>query len=352
MRTIYQQIFDRLQKHAPLALVTVTGTRGSAPQKPGSSAIFGEAGHLWGTVGGGAVEGKIQKIVASAILTRVSGQYHFDLGNDIRNQDEAICGGEISILVDATPGDHYEVFRNMNRALADRTPGVLVTGVTRLHGSRVAITRDWVARSLEHDLPAEQAPLLEPAINQMLADCRPGDYRDMPPLPDSGGTHFYLEAVCPLPRLVIAGAGHIGKALAHLGSLLDFEVTVMDDRAEYANPENIPDADHLIVDDIGRAMLELDKSPDTHIVLVTRGHKNDSDALRSCIGSGAGYIGMIGSARKIELVREKFMDEGWATPIQWESVYAPIGLEISSKTVQEIAVSIAAQLVHVRNRKI
>jgi xanthine dehydrogenase accessory factor len=89
---------------------------------------------------------------------------------------------------------------------------------------------------------------------------------------------------------------------------------------------------------------------DSFIVIVTRGHKNDADVLRKFIGSGAGYIGMIGSGRKIAQVRESFLGNAWATPEQWNKIYTPIGLEIGSKTVQEIALSIAAQLVNVRNQ--
>ncbi len=131
---------------------------------------------------------------------------------------------------------------------------------------------------------------------------------------------------------------------------MDFEVTVIDDRPEFANTENIPDADHIIVDNIEQAMNGLPFDRDSFVVIVTRGHRNDAEALRPCIGSDAGYIGMIGSAKKISLMREKFLEEGWARPEQFDRVYAPIGIDIGSKTVEEIAVSIAAQLVEIRSR--
>ena len=87
---------------------------------------------------------------------------------------------------------------------------------------------------------------------------------------------------------------------------------------------------------------------DCYIVIVTRGHKNDAEALRACIKRKAAYIGMIGSARKIQLMRDEFLAKKWATPEEFEAVFAPIGLDIGSTTVQEIAVSIAAQLVQIR----
>ncbi len=167
----------------------------------------------------------------------------------------------------------------------------------------------------------------------------------------SDGNARFFEPIFPLPELIIAGAGHIGRALAHLANLLDFEVTVIDDRSEYANSHNIPDADHLVVDDIGKALQGLSPSQDTYIVIVTRGHKDDADALRACLDADVAYIGMIGSKRKISLMRDEFISQGWATESQLDSVYAPIGMEIGSKTVQEIAVSISAQLVQVRYQR-
>ena len=89
---------------------------------------------------------------------------------------------------------------------------------------------------------------------------------------------------------------------------------------------------------------------DTYVVIVTRGHQHDADALRACITSGAAYIGMIGSRHKIALMRDRFLEQGWATPDQWDRVFTPIGLEIGSRSVEEIAISIAAQLVQERAR--
>jgi xanthine dehydrogenase accessory factor len=161
----------------------------------------------------------------------------------------------------------------------------------------------------------------------------------------------FLEHIKPMPQLLIVGGGHIGKALAHLGSLLEFEVSVVDDRPEFASREHIPDADHLIVGEVGDALHELKPGADTFIVIVTRGHRHDGEALRACIGSDAAFIGMIGSTHKVGIMKKQFLEEGWATLEQWSAIHTPIGLSIGSKTVQEIAISIAAQLVEIRNLK-
>jgi xanthine dehydrogenase accessory factor len=171
-----------------------------------------------------------------------------------------------------------------------------------------------------------------------------------PRLVKSEGRLIFLESVRPLPRLIIAGAGHVGRAVARLGSLLDWSVTVIDDRPEFANADNVPEADEIVVGDIGETVRKIEDSTENYFVIVTRGHQKDAEALRAAIGRPAAYIGLIGSRRKIEILHCEFLDRGWATADTWAKVHAPIGVEIGSKTVEEIAVSIAAELVLVRSK--
>jgi xanthine dehydrogenase accessory factor len=347
MKNIYIQILDR--KTDPLVLATVTGVDGSTPQKPGSSALFGPVGLLTGTVGGGILEGEVQKLALKAIQTKESGHYHFNLDQDISHKEEAICGGTINVLVDASPSDHHNVFEQMHKSLLNRIPGVLVTMVRNMNEEKVLIHRYWFTGKVKDALPYKDIQETEEEAEKILSSGKNDDYKIIPG--KEKDILFFLEPVFAPFHLVIAGAGHIGKALTHIAKLLDFEVTVIDDRDEYANPVNLPEADHIIVDEIGMAMWEIKKKQDTYIVIVTRGHKDDAEALKPCINSEAGYIGMIGSKNKIALMKNDFIGAGWASPRQWEKIYAPIGLEIQSKSVQEIAVSIAAQLVLVRNNK-
>jgi xanthine dehydrogenase accessory factor len=351
MKPIYLQIPDRQPALSPLVLATVTETIGSAPQKAGCSALFDKTGLLSGTVGGGVMEGKVLQIVQNTLRSNRSGLYHFELDHDISQYEEAVCGGRMTILVDATPENHLEIFEQMNHSLRHRIPGVLVTKVNKAPDNQISIHRFWVNEHSMDNLPHENFHQIAPEIRNMLEDDNPGNYKEVAAQGEEQDVRFFLEKVFPLPQLVIIGAGHIGKALSHLGNLLDFEITVIDDREEYANYENLPDADHIIVDEIGNALTRLDIAADTYVVIVSRGHVHDAEALKSCIGSEAAYLGMIGSKRKVSLMRKQFMDEGWATAEQWDAVHTPVGLKIYSKTVQEIAVSIAAQLILIRNQQ-
>ena len=353
MKNIFLEIADHKYIESPHVLATVVRTYGSTPQKPGSSAIFGNKGLISGTVGGGIVEGKVQKIAMKALLSKESGLFHFNLSNDISNKEEAICGGQISVLIDAGIDTSIPILKEVKKSMANQVPGVLITMVTPFSGNEVGIKRYWMSKSYKPSIPANIYEKIEHVVNNMLSSVKSSVYREMEiSISDVGVPSLaFLEALIPPDHLVIAGAGHIGRALAHLGSMLNFEVTVIDDRPEYANSENIPDADHIIVKNIGNAMQELKKRDNTYVVIVTRGHNDDAEALKPCIDSGLAYIGMIGSKKKIAAMKMSFIERGWANKEQWDMIYAPVGLDIKSQSVEEIAVSIAAQLVLKRNSR-
>lgn len=349
MKSIYKRFLDELDGKK-FVLATIVATRGSSPQVPGVSALFSKKGLLSGTLGGGILEARAEDVALEALNTGQSSLARFELYADIESEEDGICGGEETILFDARPADHESSFAKMVRSLDQRKPGILVTRIQQMGDKIQKISRSWVEKAEIFGEKAEKwgGPFHEEII-QAFSTVNP-IFIPGPAAKDGTKSDVYLEPQLPLPHLVIAGAGHVGQAVAHIGHLLDFEVTVIDDRPEFANYGLVPEADHIIVKDIGKAIHDLPKTSDTYIVIVTRGHSRDADALKACIASGAAYIGMIGSGRKIALMRERFIDLGWATPGQFDHVFAPIGIDIQSKTVQEIAVSIAAELVKIRNQ--
>jgi len=352
MQNIYLKFIEMQQAGQGLVLATVIRTIGSTPQKTGSSAIFENGRLLNGTIGGGVVEGRVQEAARYCSQSGVSRYLHLFLNSDISDKDEAICGGEIYILLDADPLIHMPVFREIIRSGEQRESGVLVTRIAQSTGDQVNIGRYWMTGNSRPSLPERFREKIEPEALRLITDgSRDGIVCMEPGLTgEESSSVYFLEPLFPLPRLIIAGAGHIGKALSHLAKLLDFEVTVIDDRADFANTVNLPDADHIIVRDVGEAMSEAEKSTDTFFVIVTRGHSDDAKALKPCIGSGAGYVGMIGSNGKIARMKTDFIEKNWATEEQWNRIHTPIGLDIKSKTVEEIAISIAAELIQVRNK--
>jgi len=353
MNNIYLQIPLRQPDISDIVLATVTRTSGSTPQKPGSSALFNKFGLVAGTVGGGILEGKVQQIAMESAVTKESGHYLFKLDKSQPEGEDALCGGKINILIDPNLDKHIPAFEAMRKSAASRIPGVLVSYVTGIESEKALISRYWITGSSGSLIPSGFRSRIEHAIKEMISQPDPGDFReiDLSSPGDKSSSTLFLESVIPPPRLIIAGAGHIGKALARIAVLLDFDITVIDDRPEFANSENIPFADHIITGDIGNTIAGIEKGSDTYIVIVTRGHKDDAKVLRACIKSDVAYLGMIGSRNKVALMKKEFMANGWATSEQWERIYSPVGLEINSKTVGEIAVSIAAQLVKVKNSR-
>jgi len=322
-----------------LALATVVEAEESAPQVPGASAVVSAEGLAAGTVGGGAVEAAAIRAARAALARRSSRLLAFDLGNAYSAEAAAVCGGRMRILIDGDPEKHRPAFQALFRAVRAGRSGVLATHVrTR----PAAVLRRWFPESFRG-----WASLSEPwrgCRREVEAAARMG----RPVWEKRKAGWLYLEPHAPPPRLLIAGAGHVGRAVAWQGKRLGFEVTVIDDRPELANAEAVPQADRFIVGPAARSLRRLRLGDDAYVVIVTRGHRHDAEALRACLGRKAAYLGMIGSARKIGLMREEFLRRKWAGPEDWDRVHAPIGLPIGSRSVPEIAVSIAAELVAVR----
>jgi xanthine dehydrogenase accessory factor len=136
--------------------------------------------------------------------------------------------------------------------------------------------------------------------------------------------------------------------LVQIAKILDFHVTVIDDRLLYANRERFPAADEVLVGDMAQMLKEMTITPSCYIVLITRGHKYDEPCLRQILHSKAKYIGMIGSRRRIKACFQRFRDEEKIAEEVIERVYAPIGLDIATETPPEIALSILAEVVKVR----
>jgi xanthine dehydrogenase accessory factor len=148
-------------------------------------------------------------------------------------------------------------------------------------------------------------------------------------------------------RLVIVGGGHVGLALATVGEFAGFSVTVIDDREEFAQRDRFPMADEVIAADAGDALDAIEMDANTYVVLVSRGHRQDEEALRHSVGRGAAYVGMIGSRRRTSTVLRHLLEEGFE-PAALDAVATPIGLDIGAETPEEIAIAIAAELVLVR----
>ncbi len=342
--SIEARLLEFLKAGEPVVLAQVIGTEGSAPQIAGAAALFTRDGLAAGTVGGGTAEAKTQKAAGRALRSGRSALLSFNLAGEIHLDADGVCGGTMRLLVDADPGRDRAIFAAAVRAAGLRRPGLMAVAIRPSpHGGGVSVRRGWIPAAVPGSRlkAAGWARFLDQAA-AALAEKKPR-------LAAAGRGWIYLEPRLPAPRLLIAGAGHVGLAVARLGAFLGFAVEVIDDRPEFASEDRFPWAEMIIVGDPARELERAAIDGTTYVVLVTRGHRHDAAALRACIRRPAAYIGMIGSARKAGLLRDEFLARGWASAAEWDRVHAPIGLTIGSRTVEEIAVSISAELVAVRN---
>ena len=158
-----------------------------------------------------------------------------------------------------------------------------------------------------------------------------------------GQADVFLEVLRPQRELVIIGGGHVSLPLAQLGDLLGFRVTVVDDRPEFANAERFPNADLTVVAPPDALTDAVSIGENTCLVIATRAHQHDAQALEAALGTSACYIGMMGSKAKVKAIFDQLLARGVAAS-SLARVHAPIGLDIGSETPAEIALSIMAEI--------
>jgi len=164
-----------------------------------------------------------------------------------------------------------------------------------------------------------------------------------------GQLEVFIEPVDPQPRAIVFGAGHISKSLASVASLCGFHTTVVDDRESFANRERFPAADEVLSGPYEELIPRLEIHAGAYLIIVTRGHRDDMRVLRLLANVPASYMAMIGSKRKVLAVLKELEKEGIPQE-RFANLHAPMGLEIGAVTPEEIAVSVAAEMIAVRRR--
>ncbi len=328
-KAVFEALVEAARASEPVALGVITAVKGSSPQKVGAKAIFYADGRICGTMGGGCLEAEIQQRAVRSLRTGEPAEFELVLDHDFGWDDGLICGGKVVgvILPNAqTAGEGF--WRELAERKSHTTWGV---------------TADFrVQPAGQADANPSACPEREAAADEMLAPPGPGSG------PETASRWRYLETVSPACQLWIAGAGHIGQAVAPLASQLDFDVTVFDDRPALASHNFFPATVRVRSKEWGKLLdLEPANSP-AFALIVTRGHRHDALVLESWVKKPFLFIGMIGSQRKARSIFEHFVEEKLATPEQMTRVACPVGIKIRSRSVMEIAVSIMAQFIDKR----
>jgi xanthine dehydrogenase accessory factor len=341
MRELFADLAEAVAVGRPLVCCRIVATRGSTPQKPGAAMLVFADGSQRGTLGGGCVEAEVKRKAIAILDGGEAEVVHFNLDDDYGWDDGLICGGKMTVLIEPIrTHDDAAYYTALDQRGSD--------------GYTEAIVFDDAAK-----LPvptcyaiAEDSRVISACHYGREACDVPQHVRDHLPAPDRRGRPAAAHGVAYIPsiarcRLLVVGAGHVGCAVAELASQVEFDVWVVDDRAEYANEERFSKAERIVVGP-PEVLKQIEVTPSTYCLIVTRGHNHDEEALYHLAERGARYVGMIGSRRKIKLIFDDLLAEGVSLDAL-SAVHAPVGVDIGSQTVPEIAVSIVAELIAHRN---
>ena len=324
MRHLLTQLLYEMEEQHDTVLVSIVSESGSTPRGTGSQMLVSSHGRVTGTIGGGQVEKQSEETALALLTERRSFLRHFGL--NLSSGPDSLgmaCGGDVTVLFQFIPWDDA-AWRGLTaaavQALQENRPGWLVL---RTDGGAPALL-DASGTAITGQAPAGLLP-----GRAALVDSR-----------------FYT----PLPigeRVVIFGAGHIARALVPLLRTINFRPVVFDDRPEYAAPAAFPEAEVVICGDFRNIQASIDVTPEDYVVIMTSGHLHDLEAEEQMLRRKTAYVGVIGSRSKIAYVSQRLREAGISEDAI-ASVHTPIGTPIRAVTPEEIAVSIAGELIYTR----
>ncbi len=336
------------------ALVTITRVKGSTPRKPGAKMLILPDGQTFGTIGGGCGEAEVRQQALNAMDNSLPTTYWVNLTNDVAEEEGMVCGGIMEVFIDVLPagkGEGKQLLAAYLDSLAEGEEPVLVT-LTGTSGTplpeELPKGSRWFIRLAEDKVIGSAG--LQELIRQGAVRAREQGKTFVLQTGETLGGTWTAELLfepAPSPvELLILGGGHIALPLATMGKILGYNVTVIDDRPSFANKARFPSVDRVICGDFAKSVQELNPPPGTFVVIVTRGHRHDKVCLQEVVARPFGYVGMIGSRRRVKALLEELEAEGFPSEVL-KQINAPIGLDIGAETPEEIAVSILAELVNV-----
>ncbi|HUL72069.1 MAG TPA: XdhC family protein [Vicinamibacterales bacterium] len=346
---LYARLRELAREGRDAAIATVVRTQGSTPQVAGAKLIVTDdpRGRAAGTLGGGCVEADAIEAAKGILASGGRSLRAYELTEDLAWNTGLVCGGTMWILAererDALDADGQSMLEALVNAATGGTP---IAIVTRLHrrgrelsfAGRLFVDADGRVTGALGDA-AQQARAVAAAVDQI----RHGTPRVVM-LDDEH--EVLIEPVAPRPRLFVAGGGHVALAIARQAQLLDFDVTVLEDRPEFADPARFGGA--LVLEgDVPSTIASLDYGWNSFLVVATRGHKLDADCVLAAARTGVKYIGLLGSRRKTVLIGDMLREQGIPED-RIAAIHAPVGLDLGGRTPAEIALSVMSEITQER----
>jgi len=336
---IYKKATQLLSMGEDVALVTVISTTGSTPGKVGyKMLVWGKKGQAFGTVGGGLVEAEIIN-AAKDMLPKIQNQvfrFNFD---GTRDDERGICGGSVELLIETFGKKTLPLFKKVLRVTEKGGVGALVSTISHKKPPKKIFLQNigQVNSATYIDCPPEIIESMKRVVDKEQSER----------MTLENGVEIFIEPVFEQPMVFIFGAGHLSYHISKYAKPLNFQVTVCDDRVEFANRQRFPDANNIIVETFEAVFDRININKNSYIVIVTRGHRCDEIVLERAVKTDARYIGMIGSKKKTLTILKRLREKGISQELL-RRVYSPIGISIGAITPQEIALSIVCELVKIR----
>jgi xanthine dehydrogenase accessory factor len=343
VKKLYEEAVRLLEQKKSFAMATVITSDGSTPRGPGAKMIIRPDGTITGTVGGGSLEAAVMRAASGVIKDKKARVEEFHLNTKDLSQLGMICGGDLDVLidyVDSSDPEYLNIYKTMLDLHKKRKASYLVTLVPSEENE--FSTRKQFIMLEDGSVPgnfsfntAHFKSYISKGVSYKIVNY-------------NNKKKAILEVINTPHMVYIFGAGHVGEKLAWLLNFVDFPVTVLDDRPEFANIDRFPHAEIHVIKNFENAFDGLVINRHSFIVIVTRGHVHDGTTLGSALQTEAGYIGMIGSKRKREGIYKRLTESG-VDAERLKQIHAPIGIPIGDETPEEIAVSITAELIKVRS---
>lgn len=347
MHKVLQRLCHFLGHGEKVVLATVISSSGSTPRTVGAKMLIRRNGEIVGTIGGGLVEYQVVQHAPEVFRTGTAMIRTEELmGESIATTDQMICGGKMEFLLELIEASaaNEQRWEEFAQAL-ERGRNYTLLSTLEVREGRGEVER-WLMegeRVVSNGFPyAERWP-------RLMREHAGKRIKGQVVLIE--GQRFLLERSADAGTVYLLGAGHVAQSVAMLAALVNFETVVLDDREEFANAERFPQADRIkVLASFEEALAGMEIDEESYLVIVTRGHRHDKVTLAQSLRTKAGYIGMIGSRRKRDMIYQDLLNEGFSqTDI--DRVHCPIGLKIGGETPEEIALSIVAELVQVRSER-
>ncbi len=346
MIDLFDNIENFLKKGKKFAVATVIQTWGSAPRPIGSAMIVSEDLEMAGSVSGGCVEGAILRAVPEVLKTNKPKRLGFGVTDEEAWAVGLSCGGQIQVFIEPfLANNDSKMWSILRGGLLENKGAVLLTKLNEEGSEHILVIPDDIdGVTSSHPVNgALQDFLLHNAL-------RAYKERKTQTLETSDGSTWFLQVFAPKAKLVIIGAAHITVDLVHLGQYFGFETIVIDPRGIFAEKTQFPTPpDQLFVDWPAEILPDLTLDAYTFAVLLTHDPKIDDQALHILLKSNVAYIGALGS-KKTHEKRVKRLKESGFSDEEIGKIHAPIGVNIAAKSAREIALSIVAELIKIKNQ--